>query len=180
MLYVVIGIMGLLLTYIIVSYNSFVRGNNKVKEAFSTMDTYMKKRWDLIPNLVESVSEYAKHEKDTLESIIKSRSNYDEMNQNEKLSSNEDISKQISKIMILSESYPELKANKNFLDLSSNLTKVEDEIMNSRKYYNAVVRLFNNKVEMFPSNIVAKIFSFKQYKMFETTDSERQNVKIDL
>ena len=180
MLYVVIGIIVVFLIFIFVSYNSFIKANNKVKEAFATMDTYMKKRWDLIPNLVETVKGYAGHEKDTLESIIKARSNYDDMSQNEKLSANEDISGQISKIMMLSESYPELKANQNFLDLSSNLTKVEDEIMNSRKYYNAVVRLFNNKVEMFPSNILAKIFGFKQYKMFEATDSERQNVKVEL
>ena len=180
MLYVVIGIIVLFLIFIFVSYNSFIKANNRVKEAFATMDTYMKKRWDLIPNLVETVKGYAGYEKDTLESIIKARSNYDDMSQNEKLSTNEDVTKQISKIMMLSESYPELKANENFLDLSSNLTKVEDEIMNSRKYYNAVVRLFNNKVEMFPSNILAKIFGFKQYKMFEATDSERQNVKVDL
>ena len=144
------------------------------------MDTYLKKRWDLIPNLVETVKGYASHEKDALESIIKARSNYNEMSQNEKLSTNENISSEISKIMMLSEAYPDLKASSNFLDLSSNLTKVEDEIANSRKYYNAVVRLFNNKVEMFPSNLLAKIFGFKEKRMFEANASERENVKVEL
>lgn len=179
-IYIIIGLIILLLIYIFVLYNGFIKLSNRVDEAFATMDTYLKKRWDLIPNLVETVKGYASHEKDALESIIKARSNYNEMSQNEKLSTNENISSEISKIMMLSEAYPDLKASSNFLDLSSNLTKVEDEIANSRKYYNAVVRLFNNKVEMFPSNLLAKIFGFKEKRMFEANASERENVKVEL
>lgn len=180
LIYIIIGFVIILFIYVLVLYNKFIKLNNRVDEAFATMDTYLKKRWDLIPNLVETVKGYASHEKDALENIIKARSNYDEMSQNEKLNTNENLSSEISKIMMLSEAYPELKASSNFLDLSSSLTKVEDEIANSRKYYNAVVRLFNNKVEMFPSNLIAKMFGFKEQRMFEASNNERENVKVEL
>ena len=153
-LYVVIAIVVILLIAIFVTYNSFVKLNNKVKEAFATMDVYLKKRWDLIPNIVETVKGYAKHEKETLEEVIKLRNGaYDNMSDNEKIKANQQLSNGINKIMALAEAYPELKANENFKDLSSQLTKIEDEIANSRKYYNGIVREFNDKVEMFPSNI---------------------------
>ena len=162
-------------------FNSFVKLNNKVKEAFATMDVYLKKRWDLIPNLVETVKGYAKHEKDTLESIVELRnSKYDNLNTDEKITKNEQMTDRITKLMALAESYPDLKADKNFRDLAKELTRTEDEIAQSRKYYNAVVRVFNNKVEMFPSNLFAMIFGYKTKKMFEAKDEERENVKVTL
>lgn len=164
---------------VISTYNNFVQLNNKVKEAFSTMDVYLKKRWDLIPNLVETVKGYAKHEKDTLKEIVELRSSaYDNMTDDDKIKANEKLSTGITKIMALAEAYPDLKANENFKDLSNQLTKVEDDIANSRKYYNGVVRMFNNKVEMFPSNILAGIFGYKSKTMFEANTNERENVKI--
>ena len=174
-LYVVIAIVVILLIAIFVTYNSFVKLNNKVKEAFATMDVYLKKRWDLIPNIVETVKGYAKHEKETLEEVIKLRNGASD---NEKIKANQQLSNGINKIMALAEAYPELKANDNFKDLSSQLTKIEDEIANSRKYYNAIVREFNDKVEMFPSNIIAKIFGYKTKNMFEVSTEERENVKV--
>ena len=180
-IYILIGITIVLLIYIFVLYNSFVKLDNKVNEAFSTMDVYLKKRWDLIPNIVEVVKGYSKHEKNTLEELVSLRNKtYDNMSNNEKIKTNESISNDISKIMVLAESYPELKASENFINLSKNLTKVEDEIANSRKYYNAVVRMFNNKVSMFPSNICAKIFGYKEKDMFEANSNERENVSINL
>lgn len=180
-IYIVMGIVALVLIYIFIVYNSLIKSNNRVEEAFATMDVYLKKRWDLIPNIVETVKGYAKHETDTLEEVINLRnSNYDNMNTSDKINANEKLKVGISRLMILAESYPELKANQNFLDLSSELTKVEDDIANSRKYYNAVVRIMNNKVQMFPSNIVAGIFGYKELKMFEASASERENVKVDL
>ena len=145
------------------------------------MDVYLKKRWDLIPNVVEIVKGYAKHENSTLKEIVELRSNtYDKMTDDKKIKTNEKLSSSIEKIMALAEAYPELKANENFKDLSNQLSKIEDDIANSRKYYNAVVRLYNNKVEMFPSNIFSKMFGFKTKEMFSASETERKNVKIEL
>ncbi len=178
-IYIIIAIVVVLVFYMLGVYNGLVQLNNKVKEAFSTMDVYLKKRWDLIPNLVETVKGYASHEKDTLKEIVELRkSSYDNMSDDEKIKKNEQISNGITKIMALAEAYPELKANENFRDLSNQLTKVEEDIANSRKYYNGVVRMFNNKVEMFPSNIFANLFGFKSKAMFEASANERENVKV--
>lgn len=180
-IYIIIAIIVLILIYFGVTYNSFVKLNNTVKEAFSTMDVYLKKRWDLIPNIVETVKGYAKHEKSTLKEIIELRnSTYDNMSANEKVDVNNKISQGISKLMAIAEAYPDLKANENFKDLSQQLTKVEDDIANSRKYYNGAVRIFNDKVQMFPSNIVAGMLGFKEQKMFEASESERENVQVKL
>lgn len=179
MIYLVIGVVALLVIYVLVTYNGFVRIKNRVEEAFSTMDVYLKKRWDLIPNIVETVKGYAKHEKSTLSEVIKLRNGaYDDMSSDEKIKANQQLSKGITKIMALAEQYPDLKANENFKDLSSQLTKIEDEIANSRKYYNGTVREFNDKVQMFPSNVVAMIFGYKAKEMFEANEEERKNVKV--
>lgn len=180
-IYIIIAIIVLIAVYALVLYNSFVKLNNKVKEAFSTMDVYLRKRWDLIPNIVEIVKGYAKHEKDTLKEVVELRNSaYDKMSNDEKIKTNEQLSSGISKIMALAEAYPDLKANENFKDLNNQLTKVEDDIANSRKYYNGVVRIYNNKVEMFPSNIFAGLFGYKSKAMFEASANERENVKVEL
>ena len=180
-IYIIITIIVLIVIYALAIYNSFVQLNNKVKEAFSTMDVYLKKRWDLIPNLVETVKGYAKHEKDTLKEVVELRNSaYEKMSDQEKIKTNEQLSSGINKIMALAEAYPELKANENYKDLSKQLTKVEDDIANSRKYYNGVVRIYNNKVEMFPSNIFAGLFGYKSKAMFEASANERENVKVEL
>lgn len=180
-LYAIIGISILLLIYIFITYNSLVKSNNIVKEAFSTMDIYLKKRWDLIPNLVEIVKGYASHEKDVLEQVTTLRTDaYQNMSVDKKININEQLTQGISKIMAISENYPDLKANQNFLELSRDLTKIEDEIANSRKYYNGSVRIYNNKIEMFPSNIIAKMLGFKQTNMFEASAEEKNNVKVEL
>ena len=141
MIYAIIIIILICLLYFIIVYNKLIKLNNTVNESFATMDVYLKKRWDLIPNLVNVVKGYAKHEKDTLEEIIKLRNNiYDNMSTEEKINKNKLINQSINKIMALAENYPELKANENFLQLSKDLTSIEDEIAQSRKYYNAVVK----------------------------------------
>ena len=180
-LYVVIAIIAVLVIYLIVQYNAFVKANNIVKEAFSTMDVYLKKRWDLIPNLVETVKSYAKYESDTLENVIKLRNtSYDDMSYEEKIQKNQEAVQGINKLIALSENYPEIKANENFIELSNQLTQVENEIANSRKYYNATVREYNNKIGIFPNNIVAKLFNHKEEKMFSVSENERDNVKVNL
>lgn len=180
MIWIIIAVVVvLLLIYMMNTYNALVRLKNTVREAFSTMDVYLKKRWDLIPNLVETVKGYAKHEKETLEGVINLRNGaYDNMSTEEKIEANQELSRGIVKIMALAENYPDLKANDNFKDLQGQLTKVEEDIANSRKYYNAVVRNFNNKVQMFPSNIIANLFHFKSEKMFEIVETERENVQV--
>lgn len=179
--YIVVTIIALIILYLLSCYNSFVKLNNQVKEAFSTMDVYLKKRWDLIPNIVEVVKGYAKHEKDTLKEIVNLRNvSYDQMNDSTKVDVNNKISQELGKIMVIAENYPELKANDNFKDLSKQLLKVEDDIANARKYYNGAVRVYNNKIEMFPSNIVAKLLGYKSKTMFEANADERKNVKVEL
>lgn len=178
-IYVVVAVIIIIVIYAIVLFNSFSSLDNKVKEAFSTMDIYLKKRWDLVPNLVEVVKAYAKHEKETLEEITKLRGNiYDDMSNDEKIKTNIKLNRDIDKIMLLVEAYPEIQASDNFKDLSDKLVKIEDDIANSRKYYNGTVRIFNNKVEMFPNNIFAKIFGYKSKPMFEAKISEREKVDV--
>jgi len=179
MVYVAIGIVVVLVLYAFMTYNSFVKLNNQVKEAFATMDVYFKKRWDLIPNVVETVKGYVQHERGTLEEIVNLRNGaYENMSQDDKIGVNQQLTAGIGRLLALAENYPELKANQNFMDLSSQLSKVEEDIANARKYYNAVVKNMNNKVQMFPSNIFAGIFGFKTVKMFETDAAEREVVKV--
>ena len=180
-IYIIVGTVALIIVYLLICYNSFVKLNNQVKEAFSTMDVYLKKRWDLIPNIVETVKGYAKHEKETLKEIVNLRnSSYDKMNDSTKVDINNKLSQELGRLMAIAESYPELKSNENFKDLSNQLSKVEDDIANARKYYNGVVRMYNNKVELLPSNIFARLFGYKSKSMFEANVDERENVKVEL
>ncbi len=181
LLYIIIAIIALIIIYVLVQYNSFVKLNNMVKEAFATMDVYLKKRWDLIPNLVEVVKGYAEHESSVIEKVVKLRNlSYDKMSVTDKIDTNQQLATGLSNIMVIAENYPNLKASQNFSDLSNQLSKIEDEIANSRKYYNAIVRNLNTKIEMFPSNIIAKIFNFKIAKMFEADTNEKDNVKVEI
>ena len=181
MVYVIIAIIVILLIYIISTYNKLIRLRHIVEEAFSTMDVYLKKRWDLVPNLVEVVKGYAKHEKDVIENITELRANtYKDMSLNNKIDINNKLEDSVSKIIAISEQYPDLKANQNFLELSKELAKIEEDIANSRKYYNGSVRIFNTNILVFPNNILASAFRFKEAKMFEVSDEEKNNVKVEL
>ena len=145
------------------------------------MDVYLKKRWDLIPNIVEVVKAYANHEKDTLKEIVELRNGaYASMSDSEKVDTNAKLSNELSKIMAVAESYPELRSNENYKDLSNQLAKVEEDIANSRKFYNGAVREYNNKVQMFPSNIIASVFGYKEQKMFEIDTNEKESTKVKM
>lgn len=179
--YIIIVVVIILILYVFITYNSLVKSNNFVKEAFSTMDVYLKKRWDLIPNLIEIVKGYAKHEENVFEQITSLRTtSYQNISMDKKININEQLTQSLSRIMAISEDYPELKSNENFVELSDTLTKIEDEIANSRKYYNGSVRIYNNKIQMFPSNVVAKVFGYKEANMFEANVEEKNNVKVEL
>ena len=165
--------------YLVVTYNGFVKLKNMISEAFSTMDVYLKKRWDLLPNLVEVVKGYTSHESGVLESIVALRNaSYDSLSSGDKIDANEKLSAGVGRLLALAENYPELKASQNFSDLSAQLASVEGEISQARKYYNAVVREMNTKVEQFPANIVAGLFGFKQARLFEAEAEERGAVKV--
>ena len=180
-LIVTLALLALAAIYSLLTYNGFIASRNNVKEAFATMDVYLKKRWDLIPNLVEIVKGYMSHEKDTLEKItcLRSRS-YESLSSADKININEQIGLGLSKLIAVAENYPNLKANQSFLDLSAQLVRVEEDIANSRKYYNAVVKQWNNKVQMVPSNIVAGMCNFKEEKMYEVPETERETVKVKI
>ena len=180
MLYIIIGIIVVVILYVLIVNNSIIKYFNRVKEAFSTMDVYLKKRFDLIPNLVETVKSYANYENKTLEDIIKARNSYDNFSNEKKIEENKKAVNEINRLIALTESYPELKANENFIKLSDQLTSIENDIANSRKYYNATVREYNNKIGIFPNNIVAKLFNHKEEKMFSVNENERDNVKVNL
>ncbi len=174
------GILLILIIWVIASYNGFVKLKNSIEEAFSTMDVYLKKRYDLIPNLVETVKGYASHEKETLEKVIQARNMAaGAKTLEDKVAGENMLSGTLKSLFAVAEAYPDLKANTNFMDLQNELRRLEDEIANSRKYYNAVVKTYNTKREVFPSVIIAGIFNFAKKPLFEVSDEqERQNVKV--
>lgn len=178
---IVMGAIVLLILIVVIScYNKLVKQKVTVEEAFSTMDVYLKKRFDLIPNLVETVKGYAKHESETLRTVIEQRGkNYDSMTPEEKIESGAVISQMVPNIMALAETYPDLKANQNFLNLSNQLEIVEEDIANARKYYNGAVKRYNMSVQTVPSNIIAGMFHFERKPMYEVENvAERQNVQV--
>lgn len=182
---VVGGVVGLLLIisviWIISTYNNFVRMRNSVEEAFSTMDVYLKKRFDLIPNFVETVKGYAKHEKETLEKVIAARNACATAASDEdKIASEANLTSVLKQLSVVIEKYPELKADKNFVELQNTLKQLENEIASSRKYYNGIVKQYNTKREVFASNIVAKWFKFEKKPLYEVDSAEeRKNVKVE-
>lgn len=177
---VVLVILILLVVYVIGVYNTLVKGRLKVEEAFSTMDVQMKKRYDLIPNVVNTVKGYASHEKDTLEAVIKARNTaLAAPTPQEQLEAEGDLNRVMSRLLMLQESYPELKANENFLQLQNQLGDIEKEIAQARKFYNATVRRYNNDVLVFPKVIIANMFGFEKAPMFEITDeAQREPVTV--
>lgn len=176
----VLIILAVIVVYIIAEKNAFVTLGNSTDEAFSTMDVYLKKRHDLIPNLVETVKGYAKHESGTLEAVINARNKAVSAGTNEeKLKAEGEVTGALKNLFALAESYPDLKANASFLQLQKQLQDMENEIADSRKYYNGCVKQFNIKVESFPSSLIANMFHYQKQPMFAVADeSERENVKV--
>lgn len=160
--------------------NGFVRSKNNVKESFSTIDVYLKKRYDLIPNLVEVVKGYAKHESETLQNVIAARNNAASAKTTaEKIEADASVSNAIKSFNMVAERYPELKANANFLDLSNQLKQIEAELTNARKYYNAMVKSINTDKDVFPKSIIAGMMKIEEYPYFEVaSEAERQNVSV--
>ena len=169
-----------LIAWVSSSYNGFVKMRNMAEEAFSTMDVYLKKRYDLIPNFVETVKGYAKHESETLEKVIVARNMAAGATTSEDRIKNDNIlNDSLKTLFAVAEAYPDLKANANFAALQRELSDIEDEIANSRKYYNGVIKTYNTKIELFPGNILARMFGFSRKPLYEVSDAaQRENVKV--
>ena len=163
-----IALGAILLLYLIVAYNGLVRIRNGVQEAWAQIDVQLKRRYDLIPNLVETVKGYAGHEKETLEAVIKARQvGIDASGIKDQAMAENMITGALKSLFALSEAYPDLKANQNFLSLHEDLSSTENKIGFARQYYNNQVRIMNTRVEMFPTNIIAGMFGFKRAEFFE-------------
>ncbi len=172
-------ILVLIVLYVINTRNALVVLRNKVKDQLSQIDVQLKRRFDLIPNLVETVKGYAKHEKGTLEDVVKARNTYlSATTPEDQLKADGELTKAVNKLFALAESYPDLKANENFLSLQKELTTCEDKITYARQFYNDSVLSYNNKIELFPSSLIASMFHFEKEKFFEATADERKNVQV--
>lgn len=180
-LLVLLGLVVLIALGIVGLYNSFVKLRIKVEEAWADIDTQLKRRYDLIPNIVETVKGYAKHESETFENVVKARNAA--MNQTgdaaQQAEAENMLTGALKSIFALAESYPELKANENFKELQDTLREVEEHIQLSRRYYNGSVRDFNTAIAVFPGNIIAGMFNFTKREFFEIDEAERENVKVD-
>ncbi len=176
---ILIIVLVLIVLWVISVYNSLIALRNRVKDQWAQIDVQLKRRFDLIPNLVETVKGYTKHESETLEAVIKARNTYVSATvPEEQMKADGELTKAISKLFALTESYPDLKANTNFQALQQELTETESKIAAARQFYNDTVMVYNNKVSMVPSNIIASLFKFNKETFFEANETERQNVQV--
>lgn len=174
-------ILVILAVIIIAMYNGLVKARQRVKNAWSQIDVQLQRRFDLIPNFVETVKGYMEHEKETLTKVTELRSSWANASTvEEKAELNNQLSNTLKTIMAVSENYPDLKANQNFLDLQEELRNTENKISFSRQFYNDTVTMYNTKLEVFPSNLIANMFGFKAETLFSAeSDEARKNVKVD-
>lgn len=168
----------ILFIVIFTMYNNLVRARNRVKQAEAGIDVYLNQRFDLIPNLVECVKGYSKYEKDIFTEITKLRTAYMEKPQN--IKSAENLNNKMNELIAVAENYPELKASEQYLNLQKNLTKIESQLQAARRIYNMEVTEYNNKINVVPSNIIAKMFGFKEAKLFEIEEYKKENINIKL
>lgn len=178
-IWIVLGIVVLIILFVISTYNSLVVLRNRVRDQWAQIDVQLKRRFDLIPNLVETVKGYTKHESETLENVIKARNTFLSATTPEaEMEADGELTKAMTKLFALTESYPDLKANTNFIDLQKELQQTEEKIAAARQFYNDTVLTYNNKVAVIPSNIVAALFHFKKEAFFEANEKERENVQV--
>jgi len=173
-------IIGFIVLWFIWTYNNFIRLINRVKEAWSDIEVQLKRRYDLIPNLVETVKGYASHEKTLLEEITKERTEAINAKDNkEKLEANNHLYNTLKTLFAVAENYPQLKANENFLKLQQDLVDTEDKIQAARRFYNANVRDYNTAIQIFPNNLVARLFNFQKQELFDV-DNEDEKKPIEV
>jgi LemA protein len=178
-LWITVGVAIVLIIGVIVIFNSLIRKRNRVKNAWSDIEVQLKRRYDLIPNLVEVVKGYKEYEASVLENVVKARTNaINQSSISEKAQAENILSEALKSLFAVAENYPQLKASENFQKLQDQLFAIENDIQSARRYYNAAVREFNNAIQVFPSNIIAKIFGFKQYEFFGAEEGEKEVVKV--
>lgn len=179
MSFVLLLVIVFLAFFVIGTYNSLIKARIRIKEAWADIDVQLKRRYDLIPNLVETVKGYASHEKETLEKVTALRNKAMSSTGKEKMEAENQLSDTLKSLFAVVENYPELKANQNFLNLQKELIDTEDKIQAARRFYNGNVRDYNIMLSVFPKNIVASIFGFKPEPLFEVKEeSEREPVKV--
>lgn len=173
-------VVAVLVLWLIACFNGLIRTRNQAQEAFSDIDVQLKRRYDLIPNLVESVKGYMTHEASVFEKVTQARTQAMTATGSAKAGAEDQLSGALKSLFAVAENYPQLKANENFLSLQSELTDTEDKIQAARRFYNGMVRDLSNKIQAFPSNIIAGMFGFKKMDFFggDMTDTERQPVKV--
>ena len=177
--WIILIVVALILIWIVSVYNGLISSRQKVENAWSQIDVQLQRRFDLIPNLVETVKGYAKHEKSTLEDVVKARNTYlSASTPEDQLKADGQLTAAVNKLFALAESYPDLKANESFLSLQKELTTCEEKITYARQFYNDSVLSYNNKIELFPSSIIASMFHFEKEKFFEASADERKNVQV--
>ena len=172
-------ILGVIIAWFVSTYNKIVSLNQRVKQSQSGIDVYLKQRFDLIPNLVETVKGYTKHEKELMENISKLRSDYERRNEQD-IAESQNLNDRYTRILAIVEAYPELKSDEAFLKLQKSLSKIESQLQAARRIYNSEVTEYNTKRFKFPSNLVAKLFGFKEKSLFVIIESERTNVNVKL
>jgi LemA protein len=178
-LWIVLAIIVLVLLWLISVYNGLITLKNRTKEAWSDIDVQLKRRYDLIPNLVESVKGYAKHEASLLENVTKARTEaIQSKGLADKAQKENALSDTLKSLFAVSENYPTLKANENFLQLQDELSDTENKIEAARRFYNGNVRDFNTKMQVFPNNVIAGSMNFKEFELFEATAGEKETVKV--
>ena len=176
---ILIGVVVFIVLFVWFTYNSLATGRVRIKEALSGIDVQLKRRVDLVPNLIETVKGYAKHEKELLENVTKARSSLMQASTTrEKAVSDNMLSSALKSLIAISEAYPDLKASKNFLNLQEELSDIEAKIAYARQFFNTNVGSYNSTLVNFPGSIIGSIFGFKQEDFFEATDAERKNVKV--
>ena len=176
---ILLGLGVLLIMYLIGMYNGLIVLRTRIQEALSGIDVQLKRRSDLIPNLVETVKGYAKHEKEVFENVTKARSALmGASSLQEKAEANNQVTTALKSLFAVAENYPELKANTNFQDLQSQLTDTEDKVAYSRQFYNSNVLEFNTRIQIFPNNFMANMFGFKAAEFFAATEDERKKVEV--
>lgn len=179
-LWVVIAVVVLILFWAIYVFNHLITLNTRTDEAWSDIDVQLKRRYDLIPNLVETVKGYAKHEKSLFEKVTEERANaMGAKDLKEQAKAENQLSQTLKSIFAVAENYPELKANQNFAKLQDELTDTEDKIQAARRFYNANVRDFNIAIQVFPSSVVANMKGYKKRDLFEMAEAEKEPVKVD-
>jgi len=179
-MYVILGIVVGLIIIVAIMYNGLINKKNQVENAFGGMDAQLKKRYDLIPNLVSTVQTYMKHEADTLTQIteLRAKAMSGDMSDDEKVDLDNMITSKLGGIMVAVENYPDLKASENFNQLQRSLNEIEEQISASRRAYNASVTSYNNGVEMFPTNIIASMMKMEHKNVFEIPETERENINV--